>query len=213
MPAKSTAKKAKKSSPKKTAAAPAQVAEPVVKVAPTPAVAETQTTSPATDTTETNEWAHLDEQFKEIIGRIQEFRTLSAGLQSDVKRLQKNVARTLRDNAKRNRRRRKADRAGQPKRAPSGFAKPALISDELCDFLGMDKGTEMARTEVTKHLTTYIKEHSLQDAVNRRKIIPDKALGKLLNVGKDDEVTYFNLQKYMKVHFPKSNAAAATSSA
>ena len=73
----------------------------------------------------------------------------------------------------------------------------------------MAKGTEMARTEVTKYLTTYIKEHSLQDAVNRRKIIPDKRLGKLLNIGKDDEVTYFNLQKYMKVHFPKSLAQLA----
>jgi len=214
MPAKSSQpKKAKKSTPKKTASAttvvepaPVEVAAPVEVVAP-PAV-ETQNTTTSTESVELGEWAHLDEQFKEIIGRIQEFRTLSASLQSDVKRLQKNVSRTLKDNAKRNRRRRKGNE-NKAKRAPSGFAKPALISDELCDFLGMTKGTEMARTEVTKHLTQYIKEHSLQDAVNRRKIIPDKRLGKLLNVGKDDEVTYFNLQKYMKVHFPKSAAALA----
>ena len=63
----------------------------------------------------------------------------------------------------------------------------------------------MARTEVTKYLTTYIKQHDLQDSANRRKILPDDSLKKLLNVGKEDEVTYFNLQKYMKVHFPKKN--------
>ena len=70
----------------------------------------------------------------------------------------------------------------------------------------------MARTEVTKHLTQYIKNNDLQDASNRRKILPDKKLGQLLNVGADDEVTYFNLQKYMKVHFPKSASQLAAAS-
>ena len=67
----------------------------------------------------------------------------------------------------------------------------------------------MARTEVTKYLTKYIKEHNLQDEANRRKILPDNSLQKLLNVGTDDEVTYFNLQKYMKVHFPKKITLSA----
>ena len=62
----------------------------------------------------------------------------------------------------------------------------------------------MARTEVTKYLTQYIKEHKLQDDANRRKILPNKQLQQLLNVGKGDEVTYFNLQKYMNKHFVKA---------
>ena len=62
----------------------------------------------------------------------------------------------------------------------------------------------MARTEVTKFLTEYISENNLQDKANKRKILPDTPLKKLLNVTSKDEVTYFNLQKYMKVHFPKS---------
>ena len=66
----------------------------------------------------------------------------------------------------------------------------------------------MARTEVTKFLTKYISDNNLQDQSNKRKILPDSALKSLLNVGSNDEVTYFNLQKYMKVHFPKSAAAA-----
>ena len=68
----------------------------------------------------------------------------------------------------------------------------------------------MARTEVTKFLTSYIKEHNLQDPENKRRIRPDKKLAKLLNTSAKDEVTYFNLQKYMKVHFPPSKAASTT---
>ena len=65
----------------------------------------------------------------------------------------------------------------------------------------------MARTEVTKYLTSYIKEHSLQYAEDKRKIKPDKKLAKLLNLKKDDQVTYFNLQKYMSPHFAKASAS------
>lgn len=89
------------------------------------------------------------------------------------------------------------------KRKPSGFAKPSLISKELCVFLGKTPGTEMARTEVTKLITTYIKEKELQNPKDLRIILPDKKLVKLLSLKKTDNLTYFNLQKYMKIHFPK----------
>ena len=69
----------------------------------------------------------------------------------------------------------------------------------------------MARTEVTKELTQYIKQHSLQDSENKRRINCDSALKSLLNVSDSDEVTYFNLQRYMKIHFPTSGSNATTS--
>ncbi len=71
----------------------------------------------------------------------------------------------------------------------------------------------MARTEVTKYLTKYIKEHQLQDSANKRIINCDSALASLLNVQPSDEVTYFNLQRYMKPHFPKSASALAAAAA
>ena len=141
-------------------------------------------------------------QFTKILGELE---TLKANLQKSivaVRSLQKDVTREIR---KHDNRRKKE--ASKKKRAPSGFAKPTIISEALCSFLGKPQGTEMARTEVTKHLTTYIKEHNLQDPQNKRTILPDKKLQKLLQTKKDDEVTYFNLQKYMKVHFPKSTSA------
>jgi len=127
---------------------------------------------------------------------------------SDLKKLHKTVQKHMKDSNKKRRNKKLAD-PNRPKRAPSGFAKPTVISSELCNFLGKPEGTEMARTEVTKFLTQYIAEHKLQDQKNRRKILPDKPLQKLLNANSNDEVTYFNLQKYMKVHFPKSKVSSA----
>jgi len=138
-------------------------------------------------------------QFTKILSQIEE---LKANLQTSiqhVRTLKKEVEKELKKNENKRKKNLK-----KKKRAPSGFAKPTVISDELCSFLGKPAGSEMARTEVTKCLTTYIKEHNLQHKENKRRIIPDKKLTKLLNIKKNDEITYFNLQKYMKIHFPKT---------
>ena len=88
-------------------------------------------------------------------------------------------------------------------RQPSGFVKPTKISDELAAFLGKAVGSEMARTEVSREINAYIKSKNLQDKENGREIHPDAALAKLLKFQKGDKLTYFNLQRYMKHHFPK----------
>ena len=93
-------------------------------------------------------------------------------------------------------------------RAPSGFVKPTLISDELASFLGKTPGTEMARTEVTREINVYIRQNGLQDSSNGRKINADPALSALLRLSPSDELTYFNLQKYMSSHFPKTVVVA-----
>ena len=90
-----------------------------------------------------------------------------------------------------------------PPPAPTGFTKPMLISDELAMFLGEPAGTEMARYEVSKEINKYIQINGLQDMYNGRKINPDENLRNLLNIGMEVELTYFNLQKYMKHHFIK----------
>lgn len=98
-----------------------------------------------------------------------------------------------------------------PNRAPSGFVKPALISEELATFLGKPVGTEMARTSVTKEINQYIKEKSLGDKSNGRHIIPDEALSTLLKLKPEDELTYFNLQRFMSHHFTKSDSSKQVS--
>lgn len=98
----------------------------------------------------------------------------------------------------------------KPKKKPSGFAKPTKLSPELEVFLSVDKDTLLARTDVTKRITTYIREHDLQNPKNRREIRPDTKLLNLLNMPPEGEqLTYFNLQRCIKHHFPKSAAALA----
>ena len=148
----------------------------------------------------------LEAQFNDLNSKLTALKTLEAEIVGDLRRLQKTVTRHLKEVTKKNKRRTKVDPEDKQKRAPSGFAKPTIISDELCEFLGKDHGSEMARTEVTKELTKYIKQYNLQDEKDRRKILPDPKLKKLLYIQDGQEVTYFNLQKYMKVHFPKAPA-------
>ena len=202
-------KRAKKSTPTKTekTASKTVTPEPVSEAAPVP-VSESAPEPVTTSTTDTSSIESIELEFLSLATRLQELKTLQSSVVSDLKKLHKTVHRHMKENSKKNKKRKNLD-PNRPKRAPSGFAKPALISVELCSFLGKPEGTEMARTEVTKYLTQYIKEHKLQDEANRRKILPDKPLQQLLNVGKGDEVTYFNLQKYMKVHFPKSAVSSA----
>ena len=88
------------------------------------------------------------------------------------------------------------------KRKPSGFATPSKVTKKLSDFMNKESGTMIARTEVTQYLIKYIKENSLQNQENKRIIAPDSKLLDLLESG-NDEVTYFNLQKYMNKHFVK----------
>ena len=83
----------------------------------------------------------------------------------------------------------------------SEFTIPILISDELATFLGKPAGTEMSRCEVSKELNTYIRENGLQDTENNRKINADEKLRKLLGLTNEDELTCFNLHKYLKHHF------------
>ena len=70
--------------------------------------------------------------------------------------------------------------------------------------MGKDKGSEMARTDVTREINKYIRSHNLQDKDNGRKINPDDKLQTLLKLKNTDELTYFNLQRYMPPHFSKA---------
>jgi len=152
------------------------------------------------------EASSLGSLFSEFGSKLQ---TLSSGLstlRSDFRTLERHVAREMRAAQKISKRKRKSGN-----RAPSGFVKPTLISKELANFLGKPVGTEWARTEVTREINAYIRTHNLQDKENGRKINPDSKLRSLLQLKKDEELTYFNLQKYMSPHFAKATPVAASS--
>ena len=154
-----------------------------------------------------NETPYVDE-FSAVVEALDAQINVLRELKSRVVRLEKTVHREHKANLKklRGRRRRPAD----PSRGPSGFAKPGPVSDELRKFLGLEKGAMIARTEVTKEINAYCRKHKLQLESDRRKINPDKELSRLLRLKKGDEVSFFNLQKYMKVHFPNKEGVFPT---
>jgi len=150
----------------------------------------------------------LEERFNAITEQVNTLRTMSTALTGDLKTLRKDVVRAVKKSGRRKRTPLTAEeKAARPL---SGFAKPTIISDELCGFLGKPIGTEVARTEVTKFLSSYIKEHNLQDTVEKRVIHPDAKLKALLNCDESAKLTFFTIQKYMKGHF-KSSASSSSS--
>jgi chromatin remodeling complex protein RSC6 len=175
----------------KAEAAPVTPAAPVVDAAAAPVVAASDVSLVSSKLTEFG--AKL-QQLGSVFNTIRnDFKTLEKSVNKEVKIAQKASSKKRRNNGN---------------RKPSGFVKPTLISNELAEFLGKTIGTEMARTDVSKEINAYITAHDLQDKKNGRKINADEKLSKLLRLSKEDELTYFNLQRYMKHHFIKTVVAA-----
>ena len=197
------AKKSTKSSTKSSKKATS--AETSASTTPAAPAATTKTATPAP---EQDAVAVLSGQFTDVLSQLRTLRSQLTAVTSQVLALSKRTERELKQANKLSRKKRK----NGANRTPSGFVKPTAISVELCKFLGKEEGTEMARTDVTREINSYIRAHKLQDPQNGRKINPDAKLKKLLKLKKDDELTYFNLQRYMSHHFTKSSKAVAKSS-
>jgi len=142
----------------------------------------------------------LSDAFTTINNSITLFKMQLNTLQQQVRTLEKNVKKELKVGQKKTK-----PVITKAKKAPSGFAKPTKVTKELCEFMDKPEGTEIARTEVTKVLVNYIKSNNLQEqtADSKNKIVPDDKLKSLLglNVDETNELTFFNIQKYMNKHF------------
>jgi upstream activation factor subunit UAF30 len=153
-----------------------------------------------------NEETELDCQgqifkdFDNIIFNLNLFKTNINTMQQNMKQLEKSVKKEL------NYLKKKIIKSkNKGHREPSGFAKPCKVTKELCNFMNKEEGTEIARTEVTKALISYVKENKLNNGENGKIILPDEKLKTLLGIqNDDDELTYFTIQKYMNKHFIKS---------
>lgn len=203
MPAKATAKKA--------------TTEPVATepVATEPVVAEPAAAEPAYENSEAA-YEHVMNLMNKYDASLREMRLLGAEVRKTMRMYAKLSSAETKAAGKGKKKKREVD-PDAPPRAPSGFAKPARLSAELAKFLGVSKDTEVARTDVTKQITAYVKANELQDPANKRIILCDPALQKLLNPPPGAEVTFFTLQTHLKHHFVKADgsksAAAATTSA
>ena len=191
------AKKEKKTAPKKvekeTAPAPVPAPVPVEPAAPVAPV--------TVEAEQPSETPYLEE-FTALVTELETTLNTVKTLKTRLQKLEKLVHRDHKANLKkiRGKKRRVADPNN-----PSGFNKPGPVSTELRKFLGLKKDELISRTDVTKSIHNYCKDHGLQDEADKRNLKPDAPLRKLLKMGKTDELTFFNLQKYMKVHYPNKD--------
>lgn len=158
-----------------------------------------------TETTETID--AVLKQFNTIVDTLTLFKMQISTVQQQIRSIEKTVKKELRSVS-----RLKQKEQNKKKREPSGFAKPTKVTKELCAFMNKPEGTEIARTEVTKTLISYIKEngleHNTSSGVGKKdcKINPDPKLRHLLGLSPEtSDLTYFTIQKYMNKHFLKND--------
>ena len=136
-----------------------------------------------------------DINFSEMQDCLSSIKKQITNMQQEMKIIEKKVKAELKETGKGQKKPRKSNKS------PSGFAKASRITPELSKFMSRESGVDVARTEVTQFIIKYIKEHNLQKIDNRRVINADDNLKELLGLSDVDELTYFNLQKYMNKHF------------
>jgi hypothetical protein len=183
-------------------------AEAPVEVPPTPAPAPVVPVPEPVKTVDpvTPEVTPIGDVFANLNRAVVDLTVQLSALKNEIKLVEKHVSKELRVldklNAKKNK--------NKGNRAPSGFVKPTKISDELAVFLGRESGTLMARTDVTKQITAYVRSNNLQAKENGRLILADDKLKKLLKYDEKtvtdpaQQLSYFNLQKYLSCHFEKA---------
>jgi chromatin remodeling complex protein RSC6 len=175
-------------------------------VAPVVATTVTEAASPVVSA-EAVEEVRLESEAKSITARLLAVRETVSELISEAKRLEKKAARVQKLADKRRRRKAPVEgEEGKPARI-SIFQIPTDISPALCAFMGRPAGSQESRSNVTKFITTYVKEKNLK---NKHDIKGDAALLKLLNLTAEDKLTYFNLQKYLNIHYLKKDKPVAT---
>ena len=143
----------------------------------------------------------LFKQFEDVVSALNMVKGHITSIQNSIRQLEKDVKKQMKGLKKE-----AIKSKNKGNRSPSGFAKPSKVTKELCEFMNRSEGSEIARTEVTKALVSYIKENKLENEANRKIIMPDNKLKFLLGLEDGQELTFFNIQKYMNKHFVKDVA-------
>ena len=202
--------------PKAKRASKAVASEPVAAVAsePVAAVAAAEVPAPVADASAAVVESSWNEDLVSVTTNLSTMRETLTTLLTQVKRLEKKVARTVKDAGKR-RKARKVDENGVevPKR-PTVFNVPQTITDDLNVFLDQAKGTQMSRAQVTKAVTGYAKAHKLMEGHN---INADAGMTRLLNpsanLKEGERLNIFNLQRCLRHHYVKSAPATTATPA
>jgi chromatin remodeling complex protein RSC6 len=150
-------------------------------------------------------------EFNSLVEQVNVLRATLGSVFSSMKKLEKQIPRELKKAQKGRRRKAVATEGGEEKpKKDTVFTKPTPITDALCTFLGVPKGTLLSRSEVTTRVCRYAKENSL---MVKQVIKADAPMRKLLALTEKDELKILNLQRYLKPHYIKTTPAVATTTA
>lgn len=147
----------------------------------------------------------IESLFNKLVNQFQDLQVVMKTLHTNIKVLQKEVLKERKEHAKKAE---KASKKTKGTRKPSGIAVPESISTEVANFLGVPADTKLSRIQVTSKIFDYVKANNLQNPASRKEIIPDAKLGALLANG-DKTVFFFNIQTFLKRHFPSSGTTTA----
>ena len=205
-------KEVKKSS-KKTAKT--EVAAPVVAPA---AASAAPVVAPVESKVDETKSLSSDAILTAFDAKIQQVSSILSSLKNDSKALRKEILSNKKAFEKLEKKSAKKKRAApvdgeEAKPRNSGFMRPVKISDELASFLGKATGTVMGRQDANDEIRQYVSLHNLKETEKGkgRNINPDAKLSSLLKLPAGEQLTYFNLQKYMKPHFIRiEDAVTAT---
>ena len=209
-PAAPVAAAAPKESKPKAAKAPKTTVSKAEVVVPTTAAAVPAVSAPVAVQSSEALLATLTEQLKAL---STEFTTKVREAVKSVQEASKVAKKEQRD-SKKKRKINPADmtpeqkKAWEARRANNAFLVQRPLTAELCTFMGVAAGSKRSQTEVTKFISDYVKSHNCYDPNFKRRILPNAVLAKLLRVDDKTEVTYLNLQKFLKVHFVKPEIKA-----
>lgn len=218
-------------------AEPEPAPEPIVEATPEPAPAP----APVEEAGET-ESPSFRQRLEALVQANQSYMLVLKSQVQELRKLQREHDQLVKDASRKNKKKKLPRDFTKPRRS-TGFAEPVVVSDELYSFLVKTKatmkdpsftpsnqeehdnwpripvkaGVPVARTDVTSHISRYIKEHNLQNPNERREIVPDASLKKLFSepveTSKTDAskkvYTYLKLQKYVNHHFPSRKTEAS----
>ena len=170
--------------------------KPVVASSPAPLASSAPVANPVVEVVAV-EQRTVEQEISALVSLHQQLRDQAVAAIKNLQRLQKRVAKELKEAGRRRRRSKKEDDGVVREKRPTIFTTPVTLKDELCGFLGKPKGSQMTPADVTRAFSAYVDSHKLKDAEKGHTIHPDPAMRKVLGVKENESVTYRNIQSYL----------------
>jgi chromatin remodeling complex protein RSC6 len=139
----------------------------------------------------------VDQEINDLVKLHQNLRDQAVAAIKTLQKVQKRVAKEIKEAGRRRRRVKKEDDGQVKEKRPTIFTTPVTLKDELSAFLGKPKGHQMTPADVTRAFSAYVELHKLKDAEKGHTIHPDTAMRKVLGVKDGEVVTYRNVQSYL----------------